>query len=172
MGASFCYQCMAKLERETSVCPKCKHPIPYIPTDTKDITPGTLLHARYVMGRSIGRGGFGATYKAYDLLQRKVCAIKEFFPDKLCKRAPDRVNVISLPETDYWYKTYKRNFIEEARRLFDLAANPGVVKVIEQFEANGTAYFAMEFITGQTLKEYMRANPRGLNPGEALRIIA
>ena len=171
MGASFCYRCMAPLEKEVDFCPKCKGPIPYIPHDPKDIAPGTLLHSRFIMGRSIGRGGFGATYLAYDLLRQNICAVKEFFPDKMCQRAPDKIRVIPNSQTDYWYKTYKRNFIEEARRLFDLADHPGVVDVIEQFEENDTAYFAMEFIAGKTLKEYMRDYPQGLAPKEALRMV-
>ena len=171
MGASFCYRCMAPLDKELDFCPKCKGSIPYIPVDPKDIAPGTMLHSRFIIGRSIGRGGFGATYLAYDLLQRNECAVKEFFPDKMCRRADDKIHVIPLKETEYWYKTYKRNFIEEARRLFDLASHPGVVNVIEQFEENDTAYFAMEFITGKTLKEYMRDHPQGILPREALRMV-
>jgi len=172
MGASFCYRCMAPLDNEVESCPKCKGAIPYIPSDPKDIAPGTLLHSRFLIGRSIGRGGFGATYLAYDYLNRNACAVKEFFPDKMCQRSPNRVSVVPNPDTEYWYKSYKRNFIEEARRLFDLTAHPGVVNVIEQFEENNTAYFAMEYIDGETLKEYMRRNPQGLPPKEALQIIA
>lgn len=172
MGASFCYRCMAPLDNEVEACPKCKGAIPYIPTDPKDIAPGTLLHSRFIIGRSIGRGGFGATYLAYDLLNRDACAVKEFFPDKMCQRSPDRIRVIPNADTEYWYKNYKRNFIEEARRLFDLTAHPGVVNVIEQFEENNTAYFAMEYIDGETLKEYMRRYPQGLAPKEAMQIIA
>lgn len=172
MGASFCYRCMAPLEKEVDTCPVCKGAIPYLPADQKDIAPGTLLHARFIIGRSIGRGGFGATYLAHDLLNRCVCAVKEFFPEKLCQRGPDKVSVIPNPDTEYWYKNYKRNFIEEARRLFDLAEHPGVVKVVEQFQENDTAYFAMEYIDGETLKEYIQRNPQGLPPGEAMGIIA
>ncbi len=172
MGASFCYRCMAKLDKEVSICPKCRGLIPYIPNDSRDIAPGALLHSRFIMGRSIGRGGFGATYLAYDLEERCVCAVKEFFPDKMCERAEDQVSVHPLPEDERRYMGYKSSFIDEARRLFNLAAHPGVVNVIEQFEENNTAYFAMEYISGQTLKEYMRGNARGLPPREAMRIIA
>lgn len=172
MGASFCYRCMAPLEKEVNTCPRCKGQLPYISTDSKDIVPGTLVNSRYIIGRCIGRGGFGATYIAHDLLQRNVCAVKEFFPDKMCEREADRITVSPNTQTVEWFNRYKFNFSEEAGRLFELSAHPGVVNVLEQFEANGTAYFSMEYIKGETLKEYMRKFPQGLQPKEAMQIIA
>ena len=172
MGASFCYRCMAPLNNEETICPHCKGALPYVAADGKDIVPGTLVGARFIIGRSLGRGGFGATYLAFDLLTRMVCAVKEFFPDGMCQRGVNGVHVIPNAATEHQYRVYKSNFVDEARRLFSLTDHCGIVKVIQQFEENGTAYFAMEYIDGASLKEYLRRYPQGLMPREALEMIA
>ena len=44
----------------------------------------------------------------------------------------------------------KAKFVEEARILAQLDEQPGVVKVRDYFEENGTAYIVMEFLEGET----------------------
>ena len=57
-----------------------------------------------------------------------------------------------------------RSFVNEARMLaqFD---HPALVKVFRFWEANGTAYMVMPFISGQTLQDALKQ--RGEAPGEA-----
>ena len=49
----------------------------------------------------------------------------------------------------------KKKFTEEARALFKMK-HPGIVQVIDIFEENGTAYYAMEFIEGKSLNEAVK----------------
>ena len=49
---------------------------------------------------------------------------------------------------------YKRKFIREAKNLSKLD-HPNIVKVLELFEANNTAYYVMEYIDGGNLNEYI-----------------
>lgn len=162
---------MAPLPAMATVCPGCQGAVPYVPKDPMDMLPGYLLHARYVMGRSLGRGGFGATYIAFDMSTRQICVIKEFFPNKLCVRRKGTGEVIPNPESRHGFETYRKSFIDESQRLLALARHPCIVKVIEAFQENGTAYYAMEYLRGQTLKAYMLEHPLGLTPYEALCII-
>ena len=39
-----------------------------------------ILENRYIIGRILGNGGFGITYKAFDILNQCYCAVKEFVP--------------------------------------------------------------------------------------------
>ena len=41
------------------------------------LTPGQILQERYRIDALIGQGGFGAVYRAWDLVQNRVCACKE-----------------------------------------------------------------------------------------------
>lgn len=41
------------------------------------LSPGQVLHKRYRIVQSIGQGGFGAVYRAWDLSLKQPCALKE-----------------------------------------------------------------------------------------------
>jgi len=52
------------------------------------------------------------------------------------------------------YEDYKRKFKREALNLSKLN-HPDIVKVVELFEANSTAYYVMEYIDGGSLNSYI-----------------
>jgi hypothetical protein len=115
--------------------------------------------------RLIGEGGFGIVYLANDpALQRQV-AVKEYMPSSLAGRANDGHNVVV--KSDHHGETFKvglRSFVNEARLLasFD---HPSLVKVYSFWEANGTAYMAMPYYEGPTLKRALAE--MGQAPDEA-----
>ena len=47
----------------------------------------------------------------------------------------------------------------------------GLVRVNESFRANGTAYYVMEYIKGQSLRDYVKHSPQGrLSEADALQL--
>ena len=46
------------------------------------LRPGMILHDRYKIGQVLGKGGFGITYKAFDIVLNIPVAVKEYFPDQ------------------------------------------------------------------------------------------
>lgn len=127
---------------------------------------GTELQGgKYRIVRVLGKGGFGITYLAQVARTRKYVAIKEFFPRDLCVRDAQNGTVTMLrPEMN----KYKSKFISEAHKIAQLKHN-GIVKVFCVFEENGTAYYAMEYIAGQSLSEIL--NQREFSLYESLRVI-
>lgn len=85
---------MSQIPGSTSVCPKCHASVPYKALDPRDCPPGTILRNRYLMGKLIGRGGFGGTYKALDLQSNQVVCIKEYFLKSTCIRDPNHPEMI------------------------------------------------------------------------------
>lgn len=170
--ATYCYACMRVLKRKTKECPNCHSPVPYVPTNPQLLTPGTLLASRYLIGRPLGSGGFGATYIACDLRDNTVCAVKEFFPSGLCTRSAAGARVIPSPDEEGSFSKYLGSFLDESRRLQGLSGAEGVVRVTDSFQENGTAYYVMEYLSGKTLKAYMHDEPVGLSPQEVLGLIA
>lgn len=120
---------------------------------------GTVLNERYKIIEVIGEGGFGITYSAMDTLLKVKVAIKEYYPTGIVTRKIDNERVTKdvvpvLNSRGGDFLDGKNKVIEEARRMAQLRAVPGIVTVFECFEANSTAYIVMDFIEGCTLKKY------------------
>ena len=152
MELSKCLGCMEDFRGYP--CPNCG----YDPAKDKHMEYAlplqTILYGKYLVGKVLGQGGFGITYIGWDIpLERKV-AIKEYYPSGQVSRSPGTRNLT-------WYTTEAAEqahrdgiqmFLKEARKMSKVDGIPGVVRVLDLFQENGTAYIVMEFIEGVTLK--------------------
>ena len=123
---------------------------------------GTRLIGRYTIEGVLGQGGFGITYLGIDELHEKKVAIKEFFPQGIVTRNieyQDTVTVTFVGEKDN-YEKGKERFLKEARTMAKFSKDEGIVKALDFFEINNTAYIVMEYLEGITLKQYIRENQR------------
>ncbi|MGZ8260516.1 MAG: serine/threonine-protein kinase, partial [Caldimonas sp.] len=113
----------------------------------------------------IGEGGFGIVYLAWDhSLQRRV-AIKEYMPASMTARIAGSSAIVVKSERHLdTFRAGLKSFVNEARLLarFD---HPSLVKVYRFWEENGTAYMAMPYYEGPTLKAALAA--RAGPPSEA-----
>ena len=106
----------------------------------------------------LGQGGFGITYLAQQIgLGRKV-AIKEFFMKDLCNRGDDgsQVSAGSTGSKDL-VERFKQKFLKEARLIASFN-NAHIIRIHDVFEENGTAYYVMEYLEGESLKEVVDNN--------------
>ena len=102
---------------------------------------GETLNDRYKILEKIGTGGMAIVYKAHDgVLDRDVAV-------KVLRQAFDSESAIVS------------NFIKEARSSASLV-HPNVVSVYDVCEHGGFNYMVMELVDGETLKEYIKKNPR------------
>ena len=123
---------------------------------------GTRLIGRYTIEGVLGQGGFGITYLGMDELHKKKVAIKEFFPQGIVTRNieyEDTVTVTLVGEKDN-YEKGKERFLKEAQTMAMFSKDKGIVKALDFFEINNTAYIVMEYLEGVTLKQYLRENKR------------
>ena len=58
------------------------------------------------------------------------------------------------------FQYYRGKFEREARNLSQLH-HPNIVKVLEAFCANGTTYYAMEYVDGMSLDNLIAKSPQG-----------
>jgi len=126
---------------------------------------GTRLEGDLEITGLIGEGGFGIVYLAHDhSLDRRV-AVKEYMPGSLASRAAGgwQVSVKSERHRDT-FEAGRKSFVNEAKLLarFD---HPALVKVFRFWEANQTAYMAMPYYEGPTLKSALAE--LGAPPDEA-----
>ncbi|MGB9878073.1 MAG: serine/threonine protein kinase [bacterium] len=119
------------------------------------------------MGKVLGQGSFGITYKGSHSFLRRVVAIKEFCPPGCSREGANLIPPRGLSEEDY--HKMKQRFVFEARTLARVY-HPGVPAVYDVFEENSTAYFVMEYIEGESLSDILDRRKK-LNEDEALNYI-
>ena len=78
MGTDRCHNCMAEGEYK-GICPHCGYDNSQRNLEHQ-LPAGTVLNGQYVVGRVLGQGGFGITYKGWDNFLSTLVAIKEYFP--------------------------------------------------------------------------------------------
>lgn len=148
----FCISCFHQINKN-DVCPYCGRKQYGFSTLPFQLKPNTLLNDRYLIGEVLGFGGFGITYKAYDITLNQILAIKEFYPAGLVNRSSDNPKVNILREDEY--AKGKSIFIEEAKKSAKFFGSKNIVNVFDYFEANNTAYLKMEFLDGISLKDFI-----------------
>ncbi|MBP9145593.1 MAG: serine/threonine protein kinase [Thermoanaerobaculia bacterium] len=118
------------------------------------LPPGCRIGGHYRVLDRLGRpGGFGQTYRALDERLRREVAIKEYFPRELVSRAGEDPLVRPLGASESaQFEFGKLRFLEEGRTLARIS-HPRVVRVLELFEENRTAYLVMEYHRGANLAE-------------------
>ena len=129
---------------------------------------GIVLHGEaydYKITSVLGQGSFGITYRAKvemrgalgTLDSNMYVAIKEFFMKEVNGR--DNTSVTSgSTSRDGLFEYYREKFEREARNLSTLQ-HKNIVRVLESFQANGTVYYAMEYISGQSLDSVIIKSP-------------
>lgn len=145
-GVDLCMSCMQPMNGYT-VCAHCGWQKGSEQSDPCQLPMGTVLAGRYIVGKSLGVGGFGITYVAWDDTLKQKIAIKEYYPAGLASRIPGETDVVvfSGNKRDQYIAGLQR-FLAEARNMAKFSNDPNIVNVIDFFEANNTAYIAMEFL--------------------------
>ena len=144
-------------------------------TTNLELPIGTTLRGAsytYTIERVLGQGTFGITYLATTKVKADGAlgaleatlhvAIKEFFMHDLNGRHGAEVTCSSKSGI---YEHYRHKFAREAQNLSKLR-HVNIVRVLESFEANNTAYYAMEFCEGGSLDALIGGD--GLAEGQAV----
>lgn len=144
------------------------------------LTRGFIIDSgirKYKIESVLGQGGFGITYLATARVKVDNVyiigrfAIKEHFLSSDCERDDSSQVIYSSPAKDR-VENSRRDFIAEAKRLHKIGiGHPNIVKVNEVFDANNTSYYIMEYLDGESLRDYVRRN-RPLDPEMTINIMS
>jgi serine/threonine protein kinase len=152
---AFCFACGRPLRATT---PLTQYPVAGTASRTQTglLTPSYLLKQRYRVLEQIGKGGFGAVYKAEDTqFGNRLVAVKEMSQRGM---TPDEIKEVA------------KRFEHEALLLAGLR-HQNLPRIYDHFSESGRWYLVMDFIEGETLEEYLH-KARGGHPSveEALQI--
>lgn len=114
---------------------------------------GTVVADFEIVGL-VGEGGFGIVYLARDMALDRVVALKEFMPAAFAGRVDGVRVAVRAANNQATYEAGLRSFINEAKMLAKFA-HPALVEVYRFWEGNGTAYMAMRYYSGETLRQHL-----------------
>lgn len=124
-----CIFCMRETDPGEQKCPFCKKALWQYAWEPRWIRPYTVLKDRYMIGAALGEGAFGVTYLAYDEKEDRTAAVKVYSGEDL----PSEASVLEKTE--------------------DL---PGIVRKRDFFRENGKVCLVMEYLSGGSLKDFMK----------------
>jgi serine/threonine protein kinase len=141
-----CSKCGTDNPTQAAFCFACGQPLQTaagslnISSSTRPLVKNHLLKERYHILDQVGRGGFGAVYKAADtLFGYRLVAVKEMDQSRLSPQ-----EIVEAVEA----------FKHEAHLLAGLQ-HPNIPSIYDYFGEAGHWYLVMEFIEGDTLEEHL-----------------
>jgi peptidoglycan hydrolase-like protein with peptidoglycan-binding domain len=120
---------------------------------------GTIV-GRYTITAVLGQGGFGVTYRAHDSQLERDVAIKEYLPTAFAIRNQGLAVLPNSTGSAEDFAWGRQRFVEEGRTLASFEQVPGIVRVYDFLEANGTAYIVMALLQGETLEQRLKHGGR------------
>lgn len=154
MAKKICGNCFSEIRGHK--CRSCGHDERLAAKEYDALPVGTVIGSGYVIGKVIGRGGFGIIYIAYDPLNDRTCAVKEYFPDGIAVRMENNIHV--EPMTSFQTDSFSDGldtFVNEAITISKFRECSEIIGVYDSFKENGTAYYVMEYCNGISLMEYV-----------------
>ena len=168
MFETICCNCMYDT-KGNDPCPRCQSPLDF-ENEQPALRSRTILNEQYLVGKSLGRGGFGITYLGLDTRLQMLVAIKEFFPKRLVSRGTNQTQVVLATKAYVGHYEYGlTKFLEEAQMLAHFN-HPTIVPILFFFRENNTAYFVMRYIPGKTLENYVKEQGK-ISEGALLKIM-
>ena len=113
-----------------------------------------LLNQRYRVVRKLAEGGFGITYLADDSRGERY-VVKEHFPTWFSYRDKATSRIVPMQGEEERYGESMRDFHREAMQL-SVLDHPNIVRLVDAFEENGTAYYVMPYLSEGDLAHVTR----------------
>lgn len=166
---NLCLGCMEPLG-DHKVCPNCGYDKENTVSLASHLKPGTILHERYLIGKSLYSNGEGITYLAYDKTVGCKVVVREYMPEQLCSRVPGS----ALINVDYdhlaQYKALMAEYTELNKALARQRSLSHLNPALDLISENNTTYAIFEYQDGRSLLEYLKENAGELSWSTVKRI--
>ena len=153
----YCYRCMEKYDSQLHVCPNCSYD-DTTPHNPMYITPGTVLHDRYLVGILLEFNGEGATYVGHDISTGCRVLLREYMPVNLCTRIKGKATISVNYNNLAKYKAFMAEYTELNKSIARLRNDSNINPVLDMFAENNTTYTVFEYIEGEKILDYLKEN--------------
>ena len=130
----------------------------------------TLQMGKYRVESYLASGGFGNTYVVMNTMFEKRMAMKEFFMSGVSERNDHNTVSVSNATNQASFDGQRKKFKKEAQRLNNLH-NDHIVQVYDLFDENGTTYYVMDFINGESLSKHLKRTGKPMTEHEVLNVL-
>ena len=166
-----CESCFTEIEDEKKSCPHCGFSKSEYIADPMSLPMGAKLNDKIIIGKVMGKGGFGITYLGYDLRMERTIAVKEYYPNGIAYRSQTGTEVLlGDSKAAEAFDRGAEKFYSEAQMVAQFNGNPNIVSVYDYFRENNTVYLIMEYLNGVTLKNYIKKHGK-VSDGQAMFIM-
>jgi serine/threonine protein kinase len=141
-----------------------------MPTLANQPLPDGYQLQGYRIRKVLSRGGFSIVYLAEDENDVPV-AIKEYLPASLALRSEGDVLPAIAAQDLANFRYGMKCFFEEGKSLAGLS-HSNIVRVLNFFRANETAYMVMRYERGRTLQEHIQRHRGSIREEFIRRIVA
>lgn len=162
-----CMECM-KNKGEAEICPYCNYRDDGLQT-TPYLATKTWLMDRYLVGKVTTFDAEGITYIGWDNILQSPVIVREFFPEGLCVRAENGLQVTPVSSADF--SQCLGEFLDLHRALGRMRELGALFPVYDIFESNGTAYAVSEYTESITLNEFLHRNRESLTFEQARTLL-
>lgn len=148
----------------------------------KALAPGTVIRGEkhtYKVVSLLRSDGQGYTYKAAvkvgtgSHVREVFMVIREHMMARCSYRASDGVTVETPEDIAPTVAGCLEAFVKASRERAKVTADsPWLIGVIETFAANNTYYYVVEYLDGQTLREYVESHGGHLSIEDAQRVLS
>lgn len=129
-------------------------------TQQRELTAGERI-GMFRIERTLGIGGFGITYLAFDTGLNLQVAIKEYFPQNAWRDGSSSGVCCYAGDAAQTFQIGLQRFHKEGQILAQFK-HPNIVGVRQMLSANNTAYLVMDYERGEELEAYLRRLGRSL----------
>ncbi len=170
-STKLCMCCMSEVPAGSRECPVCG----YNGTQQNPHTClaiGSRIAGRYIVGGVLDSDGDSVLYSAYDMsCAQKVC-VQEFLPAYGCQRSADGLTLLPKEGAEQHFKASLGEFSAIFFALSLIDDEPGLIKVLDFFEANGTAYAVLERFEGVSLKSFLKMGRGAMRYDQCEKVFA
>ena len=124
-----------------------------------DLSPGTFIAKRYKLLKTLGQGGFGITYVAWDQEEKCRVALKECFPVGICVRDPDTGFIKPVHQKFEEKYLHAINDMRKETKTLSGLKHPNIVGIRDTIWGNGSVFYVMPWLSGGTLRDAIDAKP-------------